>query len=71
MVITRFDKMLGVRSIFEDEWDIDDAQFDAAIFEDPTTGQLMVNVNLEQSLIEMDLGRTSDKFVFDVRPAAG
>jgi hypothetical protein len=67
MVLNRFDNMKGQRSYFEQEWDICDVQFRAEIFTDPYTGNLIVNSNIEQNLIEQDIGRTSGSLVFDVK----
>lgn len=60
--------MLGIRSPYAQEWDIDDAQFDAVLVEDENTGQLQMNANIEQALIQTEVGRTANQLVFDVKP---
>lgn len=69
MVITRFDKMQGAQQPFQAEWDVCDQQFEAEIIEDPYTGQVLINTNLEQALIETEVGRIANQIVFDVKPA--
>lgn len=67
--MTRYDKMDSERSNFEADWDTCDIQFNANTFEDPITGELIVNINIEQQLQDVELGRTSADLVFDVKPA--
>lgn len=69
MVCNRFDNMKGQRWFFEDEWDICDQQFRAPLFTDPYTGTVIVNSNIEQNLIEAEIGRTSGSLNFDVKPS--
>ena len=47
------------RQNFESDWDTCDIQFNANTFEDPITGELIVNINIEQQLQDVELGRTS------------
>ena len=68
-VLTRYDKMDSERQNFESDWDTCDIQFNANTFEDPITGELIVNINIEQQLQDVELGRTSADLVFDVKPA--
>lgn len=68
-VVKRFDDMRGARSQFENDWDTCDIQFRANTFEDPVSWELIVNINVEQQLVDMELGRTSADLVFDVKPA--
>jgi hypothetical protein len=51
--------MQSSRSEFETEWDLCDLQFKAESYEDPVTGRFMYNDDMEQSLIEMEVGRTA------------
>lgn len=68
-VLSRFSDMDGAISEMKADWDICDQQFEANTFEDPFTGELIINVNIEQQLQDYELGRTSADLVFDVKPS--
>jgi hypothetical protein len=55
----RLTDMKSARTQFETERDLADLQFNAESYEDPITGRFMYNDDMEQSLIEMEVGRTS------------
>lgn len=61
--------MQSARSQFETERDLCDLQFNAESYEDPVTGRFMYNDDMEQSLIEMEVGRTAWEIIFDVKPS--
>ena len=67
LVNMRFEKMRGERTPFDREWDLCDKQFDADVKIDDE-GKERLNTNIEQSLIEWDVGSTSNDLVFDVKP---
>lgn len=66
----RLTAMQSARSEFETEWDLCDLQFKAESYEDPVTGRFMYNDDMEQSLIEMEVGRTAWEIIFDVKPSS-
>lgn len=67
-IIKRLDAMILSRQPFDKEWDLCDEQFNAVVFKDGYTGDWVLNTKMEQNLIEMDTGRTSDSLIYDVMP---
>lgn len=65
----RLTSMQTARAEFETERDLCDLQFNAESYEDPVTGRFMYNDDMEQSLIEMEVGRTAWEIIFDVKPS--
>lgn len=66
----RLTDMRSARAEFDLEFDLADLQFNADSYEDPVTGRFMYNDDMEQSLIEMEVGRTSWEIIFDVKPSS-
>lgn len=66
--LERFNKMDAERTAWSNEWSMCDAQYEAEIVENPTTGQVNINNPLEATLSEMDLWRTAGRPNFDITP---
>lgn len=66
----RLHAMKSARVEFDEEWDMCDLQFDANSYEDPVTGRFIYNDDMEQSLIEQEVGRTAGEIIFDVKPSS-
>lgn len=66
-VIKRFNEMDAERCAWLPEWHMCDLQYEAPIIVD-NNGKIIVNCQLEQSLIEMEEGRREGMPTYDVKP---